>query len=47
MHDKPGILKLDVTSSTFEADLTAALSDDYELFATVSNFVILAKGYSS
>jgi hypothetical protein len=47
MHDKPGTIKLDVNSPTFDADLDTALVSGYKLFAVCLNFVILSKGYTS
>jgi hypothetical protein len=47
VHDQPGVVKFDVTSDTFDADVSAALGDGYRYFASVGNFLILARGYVS
>jgi hypothetical protein len=47
MHDLPGVQKFDVNSATFENDVSAALRSGYYYFASVANFLILAKGYNN
>ena len=47
MHDKPGTVKFDVTSPTFDADVDAALDEGYVPIGAPGNFLVLAKGYKT
>jgi len=47
MHDKPGVVELDVTSATFVADLEQALQDGYTKFSEHATVLVLTRGYGS
>ena len=46
MHDKPGTVKFDVTSETFDDDVDEALDNGYVPIGSPGNFLVLARGYN-
>jgi hypothetical protein len=47
VHDKPGTVKFNVHSETFDQDLDAALDDRYVPIGSPGDYIVLARGYSS